>query len=173
MKTNLPLITPAQPADVPEIVALVNSAYRGETSKQGWTSESHLLEGIRIDEEELNGYFDRPEITLLKYTGDNGTIDGFVYLEQVDDSRLYLGMLTVNPLLQAAGIGRQLLAAADEHARKLNCSIIKITVIISRKELIEWYQRRGFIAIGETMPLVTYLSQPKEPITLMVMEKAV
>jgi ribosomal protein S18 acetylase RimI-like enzyme len=169
----MPAIIPAQPNDVPQIVALVNSAYRGETALQGWTSESHLLEGIRVDESELTGYFNRTEVKLLKYITDEGSIDGFVYLEKVDDKRLYLGMLTVNPLLQASGIGRQLLAAADDQARKLDCSLIKITVINTRTELIAWYERRGFVATGETMPLVTYLSQSKEPITLMVMEKTV
>jgi ribosomal protein S18 acetylase RimI-like enzyme len=169
----MPTIVPAQPNDVAQIVSLVNSAYRGETALQGWTSESHLLEGIRVDEAELTGYFNRSEVTLLKYVGDEGNIDGFVYLERVDGNRLYLGMLTVNPLLQAAGIGRQLLAAANEQARTLNCSFIKITVISTRLELIAWYERRGFVATGETMPLVTQLSQSKVPITLIVMEKMV
>jgi ribosomal protein S18 acetylase RimI-like enzyme len=169
----MPTIVPAQPNDVAQIVSLVNSAYRGETALQGWTSESHLLEGIRVDEAELTGYFNRSEVTLLKYVGDEGNIDGFVYLERVDGNRLYLGMLTVNPLLQAAGIGRRLLAAANEQARNLNCSFIKITVISTRLELIAWYERRGFVATGETMPLVTQLSQSKVPITLIVMEKMV
>ncbi|MFD1257803.1 GNAT family N-acetyltransferase [Mucilaginibacter terrae] len=159
--------------DVPEVVALVNSAYRGESSKQGWTSEGHLLEGIRIDEEELTGYFHRPEITLLKYTNHHGQIIGFVYLEQIRNNRLYLGMLTVKPTLQAAGIGRQLLAAGDDLARELGCEAVKITVITTRLELINWYERRGYIATGVTMPLVTHTSMAIVPITLMVMEKTV
>ncbi|WP_345947804.1 GNAT family N-acetyltransferase [Mucilaginibacter sp. PAMB04274] len=166
-------ITNANLNDVPEIVALVNSAYRGETSTRGWTSESHLLEGIRIDENEMSGYFTRPEITLLKCTNEIDEIVGFVYLEQVKNNKLYLGMLTVNPLLQAAGIGRQLLAAADDHARKLGCQAIKISVITSRLELISWYKRRGYIATGETMPLVTHNSVAKVPVELMIMEKLV
>lgn len=167
----MPTILKATIQDVPEAVALVNSAYRGETSKQGWTSESHLLEGIRIDEAEMSGYFNRPEITLLKYVNDEGRIDGFVYLEQIKYNRLYLGMLTVNPTLQAAGIGRQLLNAADEYARKLGCKAIKISVINSRTELIAWYERRGFIATGKVIPLVTSTSVAKEPVDLMIMEK--
>jgi GNAT superfamily N-acetyltransferase len=157
--------------DVPEAVALVNSAYRGESSKQGWTSESHLLEGIRIDEAEMAGYFNRPEITLLKYVNEQGRIDGFVYLEQIENNRLYLGMLTVNPTSQAGGIGRQLLEAADDHALKVGCEAVKISVITSRKELIAWYERRGFIATGKVIPLVTTTSVAKEPVDLMIMEK--
>lgn len=157
--------------DVPEAVALVNSAYRGESSKQGWTSESHLLEGIRIDEAEMAGYFNRPEITLLKYVNYEGRIDGLVYLEQIKNNCLYLGMLTVNPTLQARGTGRQLLQAADEHAHKLGCEAIKISVITSRSKLIAWYERRGFVATGKVIPLVTSTSVAKVPVELMIMEK--
>ncbi|WP_158824855.1 GNAT family N-acetyltransferase [Mucilaginibacter lacusdianchii] len=166
-------ITRAQVADVTEIVALVNSAYRGETSKQGWTSESHLLEGIRIDEVELTGYFDKPEVAILKYTNEGNEIIGSVYLEQTKSNKLYLGMLTVKPTLQAGGIGRKLLAAADDYARELGITTIKISVITSRRELIAWYERRGFVATGETMPLVTATSVAKEPVELMIMEKVV
>jgi ribosomal protein S18 acetylase RimI-like enzyme len=166
-------ITKIELADIPEVVALVNSAYRGEHSKKGWTSESHLLEGIRIDEAEMTGYFHRPEITLMKYTSDEGQIIGFVYLEQVKNKRLYLGMLTVNPTLQASGIGRQLLEAGDQLAKELGCDAIKISVITTRLELIDWYKRRGYTATGEAMPLVTHTSKALVPITLMVMEKAV
>lgn len=169
----MPHITKIEQADIPEVVTLVNSAYRGETSKQGWTSESHLLEGIRIDEAEMTGYFHRPEITLLKYINDEGQIIGFVYLEQVKNKRLYLGMLTVKPTLQASGLGRQLLAAGDDLANKLDFEAVKISVITTRLELIAWYERRGYVATGETMPLLTATSIAKEPVTLMVMEKAV
>ncbi len=165
-------ITKAVRADVPQIVALVNSAYRGESAKQGWTSESHLLEGIRVDEPEMDGYFDRLEVTLLKYVNENDHIDAFVYLEQVAHERLYLGMLTVNPTSQAAGIGRQLLAAADEVARDKGCKAVKISVITTRTELIAWYERRGFKATGETYPLITEKSVARQPVTLMVMERA-
>lgn len=167
----MPTIQQATIHDVPEAVALVNSAYRGESSKQGWTSESHLLEGIRIDEAEMASYFNRPEITLLKYVNDEGRIDGFVYLEQIKNNRLYLGMLTVNPTLQARGTGRQLLQAADEHARKLGCKAVKISVITSRSKLIAWYERRGFVATGKIIPLVTTTSVAKVPVELMIMEK--
>ena len=166
-------ITRAQITDVPQAVALVNSAYRGETSKQGWTSESHLLEGIRIDEAELSSYFDKPEVTMLKYTNDDNEIIGFVYLEKTKSNKLYLGMLTVKPTLQAGGIGRQLLAAADDYAKAMGCIAVKISVITSRQELIAWYERRGFVATSQTMPLVTVTSIAKEPVNLMIMEKAV
>lgn len=166
-------ITKAQLTDVPALTQLVNSAYRGETSKLGWTSESHLLEGIRIDEAELSSYFERPEITILKYTDNQDKIIGCVYLEKAAHQRLYLGMLSVSPLLQNGSIGRQLLSAADEHASKEGCNFIKISVITSRHELIAWYQRRGFMPTGETIPLITETSIAKVPVDLMIMEKPV
>ncbi|WP_342648663.1 GNAT family N-acetyltransferase [Mucilaginibacter sp. CSA2-8R] len=166
-------ITQAQLSDVPVLNKLVNNAYRGETSKLGWTSESHLLEGIRIDEDELSSYFARPEIAILKYTNSEDEIVGCVYLEKTANQRLYLGMLSVNPLMQNASIGRQLLMAADEYARREDCKFIKISVITSRHELIAWYQRRGFMPTGETIPLITETSIAKVPVDLMIMEKPV
>ncbi len=166
-------ITQAQFTDARALATLVNSAYRGETSKLEWTSEAHLLEGIRIDEAELNSYFARPEITILKYIKDNGEIIGCVYLEKTANQRLYLGMLSVNPLLQNGSIGRQLLAAADEHAQALGCTHIKISVITTRHELIAWYQRRGYMPTGETIPLITETSIAKVPVDLLIMEKPV
>jgi len=166
-------ITRAQLTDVPTLTLLVNSAYRGETSKLGWTSESHLLEGIRIDEAELNSYFNCPEVIILKYVNNDGKIIGCVYLEKAAHQRLYLGMLSVSPLLQNGSIGRQLLAAANEHAQKERCDFIKISVINTRHELIAWYQRRGFMPTGDTIPLITETSIAKVPVELMIMEKTV
>jgi len=98
-------ITKATIADVTELTQLVNSGYRGESSKKGWTTEANLLDGIRIDENTMIRYFQDPYITILKYVNDEGKIIGCVYLE-IKGDRLYLGMLTVSPLLQANGIGR-------------------------------------------------------------------
>ncbi|QJD94691.1 GNAT family N-acetyltransferase [Mucilaginibacter robiniae] len=168
-------IIPAQIADVPEIAALVNSAYRGETSKQGWTSESHLLDGIRIDEEELKSYFAQSHITMLKCVSDTGEIIGSAYLEKVKDDKLYLGMLTVKPTLQAQGVGKQLLTATEDYARQHGCTTIKISVITTRKELIAWYERHGYKAAGQLLPFPTdtRFGIPKTTIELMVMEKPV
>ncbi|MEN0054828.1 MAG: GNAT family N-acetyltransferase [Mucilaginibacter sp.] len=105
-------INKASITDVPELNLLVNSAYRGEESKKGWTSESDLLDGIRIDEAMLTTYFNNEAISILKYTDDAGIITGCVYLE-VKGSKLYLGMFSVSPLLQGKGVGRALLEEAE------------------------------------------------------------
>ncbi|MEO6850849.1 MAG: GNAT family N-acetyltransferase [Mucilaginibacter sp.] len=144
-------ITKATLADAAELAALVNSAYRGESSQRGWTSEAHLLGGIRVDEAEMTKYLLDPDTTILKYTNAQGQIIGCVYL-QVRKQKLYLGMLTVSPTLQTNGIGRQLLHDAELVAHQLNCQAIFMTVITTRHELIKWYQRRGYRPTGETIP---------------------
>jgi len=160
--------------DVPELNILVNSAYRGETSKKGWTTEANLLEGLRIDEDTLYGYFDSPHITILKNIEDDGIITGCVYLEK-RSPKLYVGMFSVSPLLQAKGIGRKLLIASEECARQMDCHTLTMTVISTRHELISWYQRRGYQPTGETLPFHhdKKFGKPKQPIELIVMEKTI
>ena len=158
--------------DVPELNILVNSAYRGETSKQGWTTEADLLDGLRIDEETLCSYFEDPGIILLKNTDETGKITGSVYLE-LRHPKLYVGMFSVSPLLQGKGTGRDLLAAAEGVAKELNCHTLTMTVISIRHELINWYERRGFIATGEIQPFHDNpkFGAPRQHIELIVMEK--
>jgi GNAT superfamily N-acetyltransferase len=165
-------VTKALVTDVPELNILVNSAYRGETSKKGWTTEANLLDGLRIDEETLYSYFEDPDIIILKNVEEDGSITGCVYLEK-RSPRLYVGMFSVSPLLQAKGIGRQLLIAAEEYARQLDCHTLTMTVISIRHELIAWYQRRGYQPTGEMLPFHhdKKFGNPKQPIELIVMEK--
>ena len=168
------LITKATIADAPELTRLVNSGYRGESSKKGWTTEANLLDGVRIDESTMIKYFQDPYITILKYVNDEGQIIGCVYLE-IKEGKLYLGMLTVSPDVQANGIGRQLLHESEVVATELNCTTIYMTVITSRHELIQWYERRGYKATGEILPFHegTRFGVPTQKIELAVFEKEV
>lgn len=166
-------ISKATITDVPELINLVNSAYRGESSKKGWTNESHLLDGTRIDEETCASYFVDPNITILKYTDAENKIIGCVHLEKQVD-KLYLGMLTVLPELQNSGIGKQLLQAAEKHARQLNCQTIIMSVISIRHELIAYYERKGYVATGKSFPFPVEHEQfgkPKRALELMMLEK--
>lgn len=167
-------ITKATLTDVPELNILVNSAYRGETSKQGWTTEANLLDGLRIDEETLAGYFNDAAITILKNTDDNGLINGCVYLE-VRHPKLYVGMFSVSPLLQGKGIGRDLLLAAEAYAKQVNCNTLTMTVISIRHELISWYERRGYRATGEIQPfhVEKKFGIARQQIELVVLEKSI
>ena len=167
-------ITKAVLTDVPELNILVNSAYRGEASKKGRTTEANLLDGIRIDETTLNTYFEDPKIIILKNTDETGQITGSVYLE-IRQPKLYVGMFSVSPNLQNKGIGRDLLLTAETYAKQLNCHTLTMTVISTRLELISWYERRGFKATGEIEPFHqgSKFGIPKQPIELIVMEKKV
>ncbi|MEO6977065.1 MAG: GNAT family N-acetyltransferase [Mucilaginibacter sp.] len=167
-------VTQASRADVAELNVLVNSAYRGETSKQGWTTEANLLDGLRIDEETLDTYFDDDAIIILKNTDENGKITGCVYLE-VREPKLYIGMFSVSPLLQGKGIGRDLLLAAEAYAKQANLHTLTMTVISIRHELISWYERRGYKATGEIVPFHVdkKFGDPKQPIELIVLEKTI
>ncbi|MBB6499186.1 GNAT family N-acetyltransferase [Pedobacter cryoconitis] len=167
-------ITKATPADIPALNILVNSAYRGEESKKGWTTEADLLGGIRIDEEMLHENFSNETVSILKYTDDEGQILGSVYLE-IKADELYLGMFSVSPVLQNKGIGKALLEEAEVFAKEWNCRKITMTVIRARKELISWYERRGYTFTGEIQPFagVGRFGEPKQELELIVMEKAV
>lgn len=145
-------ITQATYDDIPGLVALVNSAYRGEYSRKGWTTEADLLQGdLRIDIPVMTTQMNDPDAAILKYTGEDGIIKGCVYLKR-KPVKVYLGMLTVEPMSQSMGIGKQLLAAAERYAVSHGYSIIQMTVISERKELIDWYNRHGYAYTGKTKP---------------------
>ncbi|OKS84868.1 GNAT family N-acetyltransferase [Mucilaginibacter polytrichastri] len=165
-------ITIATIIDTDELTALVNSAYRGESAKQGWTNESHLLDGQRIDNVIVLSYLQDNNVAILKNIDHGGCITGCVYLE-VKGAQLYLGMLTVSPVEQGKGVGKMLLAKADEYARSKNCNAITITVITTRSELIAWYERHGYVKTGEIRPFPNdeRFGIAKAPIELLVMEK--
>jgi ribosomal protein S18 acetylase RimI-like enzyme len=167
-------ITPATLTDVPELVLLINSSYRGESSKKGWTTEANLIGGQRIDNEGLTEQMADPNAVILKNTNNEGQITGCVYLQKRVD-KLYLGMLTVSPTLQANGLGRQLLQAAEEYARSINYHTITMTVITTRTELLEWYERRGYSKTGEVIPLVITekLGILKQPVEMFKLEKSI
>jgi GNAT superfamily N-acetyltransferase len=166
-------ISTATIIDVPELTALVNSAYRGDSSKKGWTNESHLLDGTRIDEATFASYFINPNITILKFTNSENKIEACVHLEK-QGNKLYLGMLTVQPVLQNSGIGKQLLLAAEDYAKQMVCNVITISVISLRHELIAYYERKGYVATGKSFPFPAEHEQfgkPKQALELITMEK--
>ena len=166
-------ISPATLADVPALTGLVNSAYRGEKSKAGWTTEADLISGeIRIDEEELEQQISNQSVTLLLYRNDEGVPLGSVYLER-RDKRIYLGLLSVQPALQGTGIGKKLLTAAEAFAKENNCDSIFMTVILQRTELVDWYVRHGYLHTGEKKPFPTgkKFGEALVPLEFVVLEK--
>jgi GNAT superfamily N-acetyltransferase len=150
-------LSPCSAKDVEELSRLVNSAYRGESSRAGWTTEADFLDGQRTDPDSLLKLLDSPgDRTILcwrKMPG--GPILGCVLLERFQDKRgvgCYLGMLTVEPTLQAQGIGRRLIKSAEDFARSWGAKRMTLGVIHLRDTLIAWYERQGYTKTGETKP---------------------
>lgn len=166
-------IRPAVPADVPALNQLVNSAYRGDSSRAGWTTEADLLDGIRTSEPALASMIQKNNAVIL-VCEDDDQIEACVYLEQ-KGTVLYLGMLTVRPPLQGKGMGALLLQAAEDRARALDCAAIQMTVITERKSLIDYYTRKGFVDTGERQPFPNdpAFGIPKIPLSFLVMEKKI
>jgi ribosomal protein S18 acetylase RimI-like enzyme len=166
------MINPAGEKDIPALNILINSAYRGEGSKQGWTTEADLLGGIRTNEELLKELMQAPDAVILKYEEENKIL-GCVYLKQ-EGNKIYLGMLTVAPQLQNKGIGKILLAASEDESRKRNCVAIFMSVISVRAELIDWYEKRGYYNTGKTKPFPENdpnFGIPKQPLEFIILEK--
>ena len=142
---------PATTADAPALVALVNSAYRGDSSRAGWTTEADLLDGQRIDVAALTETIATPGNVILLWVQDHTPV-ACVHLERTGED-CYLGMLTVRPTRQGSGLGRQLLEAAEHWAiEHWSSRSIHMTVIEQRIELIAWYERHGYSRTGRRRP---------------------
>ncbi len=171
--TTTGLVSMATDSDIPELVILINSAYRGESSKKGWTTEADLLDGQRTDQESLRMLLNKPGSVLFKYVNEENSISACVNLQQ-QAQKLYLGMLTVSPTLQGSGIGKKLLAASEQYAWENKFEAIRMTVISIRQELIAWYERHGYKCTGETQPFPTNdpkFGLPKQFLEFVVLEK--
>lgn len=139
-------------ADTDALLDLIHAAYRGDSSRRGWTHEADLLDGQRTDAEEIQKKISDPNCLLYLVESPDGLI-ACTCLEKKSESTCYVGMVTVRPDLQAAGLGRALLDQAEVYAREhFGSRELEMTVIDSRAELIAWYERRGYRRTGETRP---------------------
>ena len=166
-------ISIADEDDIRSLVMLMDSAYRGENSKGGWTSEADLFIGNkRTDEATVSDLIKRPGSVFLKYLNDDAVLQGCVFLHK-KESRLYLGMFSVSPLAQGKGIGKKILAAAEDYATEHQCSTIYMTVISVREELIEWYERRGYVKTKRLLPFPVdeRFGVPTRSLEMVVLEK--
>lgn len=173
MTFSTPQISLATAADAAAITALLNSAYRGEHSKKGWTTEAHLIAGNqRSDEADVTATIRKDGSVFLKYTDADNNLTGCVNLQQ-HGPKIYLGMFSVAPELQGAGVGKQLLLAAEEYALQNGIHIIYMSVISVRTELINWYQRHGYKDTGERIPFKEDGKSGKhlQPLEFMLLEK--
>ncbi|NDD74634.1 MAG: GNAT family N-acetyltransferase [Gammaproteobacteria bacterium] len=164
----------AKPADVAALHELVNAAYRGDSSRIGWTTEADLLGGQRTDHAALGEFIaaahggDRAML-VCPATSDSHAPEEFAACVQLERraTDAYLGMLTVRPGLQSRGLGKALLAGAEDFvAREWRTKTVTMTVIAQREELIAWYLRRGYTRTGETAPFPygdLRFGEPKRP----------
>jgi ribosomal protein S18 acetylase RimI-like enzyme len=162
-------------ADRTAIVELIESAYRGDESRRGWTTEADLLEGQRTDALEIADIVNDPN-GRLTLALDGEAVVGTV-LVKLEDGVAHVGMLAVRPALQRGGLGRRLLLEAEHIARdELGCDRAAMHVIESRRELVAWYEARGYRDTGvrEAFPYDNpRYGVPKVPwLRFIVMEKA-
>lgn len=142
-------IRPARADDLPCLHPVIERAYRGEESRAGWTHEADLLDGARTDLSALEAVL-RDSASRLLVAIKDGTVIGCVQVSEVGDGIAYLGLLCIEPRLQAGGLGRQMIAAAETYARAhFAATRIEMTVIESRAELVAYYERRGYAKTGE------------------------
>ncbi|MEW2526630.1 GNAT family N-acetyltransferase [Streptomyces sp. NPDC047071] len=141
----------ATEADAEALVELIESAYRGDDSRAGWTTEADLLEGRRTDPQGVVDVITAPAGKLLAVERD-GRIVACCQLEHRGD-HVYFGMFAVSPALQGAGLGKAIMAEAERTARDTwGAREMHMTVISVREELIAWYERRGYRRTGKMSP---------------------
>lgn len=168
-------LEPANVDDLPSLHALVESAYRGDSARRGWTHEADLLDGQRTDLAALGDIIADPDQRLLIFR-DGDAIRACAALSRKAGGLAYLGMVTVEPDRQGTGLGRLILAAAEDHAlTEFGANRVEMTVIVQRVELIDWYRRRGYHATGERRPFPHGDSRFGEPrrtdLEFLVLEK--
>lgn len=137
--------------DILELVELIESAYRGDASRDGWTTEADLLAGQRTDPDGVAAVVRKEGGRLLVVERD-GELIACCQLEHRGD-HAYFGMFAVRPELQGGGLGKVIIAEAERTAQELwGSREMQMTVIRQREELIAWYQRRGYRRTGRFTP---------------------
>jgi ribosomal protein S18 acetylase RimI-like enzyme len=142
----------AETADIPALHRLIQSAYRGEASRAGWTTEADLLDGQRTDPDDLASVMADPAQVLLTAWRGKALV-GCILIADRGGGTGYFGMLSVSPTLQGGGLGRRLVEAAHEAlAARFGARRVRISVFPQRESLIGWYRRLGYAPTGETLP---------------------
>ncbi len=141
----------AAAADIAAVVALVESAYRGDASRAGWTTEADFLDGRRTGPDEIEAILvqSRSRIVLAERDGE---LIACAHVAVEDDAG-YFGMFSVDPTQQAGGIGKAVLAEAERVARgEWGMNAMRMSVLDIRDELIAYYERRGYRRTGIKKP---------------------
>lgn len=146
------LIRDATTADIPALHRLIESAYRGEASRAGWTTEADLLAGQRTDPDDLASILTDPAQAMLTARRGEDLL-GCILIADRGEGTGYFGMLSVSPTLQGGGLGRRMVEAAHAAlAERFGARRVRISVFPQRETLIAWYRRLGYAPTGETLP---------------------
>ena len=162
----------ATPADVPRVAALIEIAYRGEVAATGWTNEAAILKGPRSSPQEVQRLVQAADARfVLALDGD--VLVGSALIKRHGDGA-YFGMFAIDPDVQGGGLGKAMLAYCEAAARELwQAAFLRLAVISLRDQLIQWYERRGFVQTGEheTFPFETATGALRTDFDLIVLEK--
>ncbi|KAM0253123.1 hypothetical protein ACHAQJ_007399 [Trichoderma viride] len=143
----------ATPEDAGQLQQLVQSAFRTEDSRPDWTGNAELASHFRIDAEEVMAKIVNPDnIVLMALDNDNALVASIeVSKRGINCGRL--SMIAVSDRYQRTGVGRLVLAYAEEYCRRTwAVEMFSLNALSTRKALIEWYIRQGYRKTGETTP---------------------
>jgi GNAT superfamily N-acetyltransferase len=125
------VIRRAEEREAGEIARIINAAFE---------VEREFRQGARTSPAEISRLIERDVVLVAE---EDGRLTGAVHTV-VDGATGYFGMLSVDPDLQRKGVGRALLAAAEEHCRRAGCTKMTMSTGEDRTELIPYYQRLGY-----------------------------
>ncbi len=152
-------VRPAEHANIPALHAVIQRAYRGDSSRAGWTHEADLLDDERITQAALAAIVEDPASVLLMAERSGAPV-GSVQLTDKGDGEVYLGLFCIDPAIQGGRLGRTLLAAAENMARsRFGATRMTMTVIDCRTELIAYYGRRGYREVAWRLDFIV----PRDP----------
>lgn len=138
--------------DVNAISKLVNSAYRGDSSRAGWTTEADLIADTRINAAGVTEKINAPNGVILLAHDEQGAMASCCELLKQEDY-VYFGLFAVDPQRQSGGIGKQVMDEAERYAKEdMGVSTMEMSVIWTRDELMNWYERRGYVKTDEKKP---------------------
>ena len=140
--------------EIPAVADLMNRAYRGAGAPSGWSNETQYLAGDRTTADLLRtDLAAKPAASLLKWVDEaTDRLRGSVWLEPINENTWYLGSLAIDPDQQNGGLGRVMLAAAEQWVQQQGGKRVRMTVVNVRDSLIAWYIRRGYHKTGQTEP---------------------
>lgn len=166
-------LRPAVLSEIDDLTALINRAYRPVQGQEGWTHETLWVSGERVQAQALAATLPNPYRHLLVLAAEQELM-GSVLITTKEDGTAYIGLLTIDPIHQAKGLGSRLLQDAEQYAKKqLNAYRIIMSVVDVRVELIAFYERRGYVKTGHSLPYPNdkNVGEPKQPLMLIEMEK--